>query len=292
MFGAPAASRSVTFSSLAASLSSLTASHCRRCPFSYQTARHRSTLPRGRVHRDPALHLNHRHDPASGRASSGQSRCFPAVRAARTVPVMRRGGVAGWATRGFVARWSRHLLRTGPGACGGGCRERVDLAGPPAVAARRDRNGVGELRAVRQLVGGGPAELEERADVPDADQIVAGPPGWPGSRGRGDGRVWRAAHALPLATTWSGGSAIIASAASARSWVPVGEREVVGVLDLVRVPCPRGRWAGASGASGWRRVQGSPAVVRWCEAANILQGCQNGGSRSETKPGGRNRTGS
>jgi len=39
---ASAASRSVTFSSLAASRSPDTASHCRRLPFSYQTARHRS----------------------------------------------------------------------------------------------------------------------------------------------------------------------------------------------------------------------------------------------------------
>ena len=41
MFGASAASRSVTFSSLAASFSSLDASHCCRSPFSYQTARQR-----------------------------------------------------------------------------------------------------------------------------------------------------------------------------------------------------------------------------------------------------------
>jgi hypothetical protein len=42
MFGASAASRSLTFSSLAASRSPDTASHCRRLPFSHQTARHRS----------------------------------------------------------------------------------------------------------------------------------------------------------------------------------------------------------------------------------------------------------
>ena len=46
MFGASAASRSVTFSSLSASLSSLTASHCCRSPSSYQTARHRSASQR------------------------------------------------------------------------------------------------------------------------------------------------------------------------------------------------------------------------------------------------------
>jgi hypothetical protein len=63
--------------------------------------------------------------------------------------------------------------------------ERLDLAGPPPVAARGNRNGFGEVRVVRQLVGCGPAKLEERADVPDADQIVAGPPGWSAAEGRG-----------------------------------------------------------------------------------------------------------
>jgi hypothetical protein len=33
---------------------------------------------------------------------------------------------------------------------------------------------------MRQLVGGGPAELEEIADIPDADQPVSGPSGLPG----------------------------------------------------------------------------------------------------------------
>ena len=46
MFGASAVSRSVTFSSLTASFSSVLASHCRRSPFSYQTARHRSPSSR------------------------------------------------------------------------------------------------------------------------------------------------------------------------------------------------------------------------------------------------------
>ena len=41
MFGASAWSRSVTFSSLAASFSSVAASHCCRSPSSYQIARHR-----------------------------------------------------------------------------------------------------------------------------------------------------------------------------------------------------------------------------------------------------------
>ena len=42
MLGASAPSRSVTLASLAASLSSATASHWRRFPFSYHTARQRS----------------------------------------------------------------------------------------------------------------------------------------------------------------------------------------------------------------------------------------------------------
>ena len=44
--GASAASRSATLASLAASLSSATASHCRRRPPSYHTARHRSPARR------------------------------------------------------------------------------------------------------------------------------------------------------------------------------------------------------------------------------------------------------
>ena len=47
MFGASAASRSVTFSSFAASLSSQTDSHCSRTPSSYHTARQRPPGVRG-----------------------------------------------------------------------------------------------------------------------------------------------------------------------------------------------------------------------------------------------------
>jgi hypothetical protein len=47
MFGASAASRSVTFSSLAASFSSVTASRNRRRPFSTNTVRHGSLSPCG-----------------------------------------------------------------------------------------------------------------------------------------------------------------------------------------------------------------------------------------------------
>ena len=53
--GASACSRSVTLASLAASLSSVTASPDRRRPFSFNTARHRSPARLRRVHRDPAL---------------------------------------------------------------------------------------------------------------------------------------------------------------------------------------------------------------------------------------------
>ena len=42
MFGASASSRTLTFSSSAASFSSLTDSHCCRSPSSYHTARHRA----------------------------------------------------------------------------------------------------------------------------------------------------------------------------------------------------------------------------------------------------------
>jgi hypothetical protein len=134
--------------------------------------------------------------------------------------------------------------------------EHLDLAGPPPVATRRDQDGVGEVRAVRQLVGGGPAKLEERADVPDADQIVAGPSGGPGSRGRRYRRVWRAAHGLPQATARSGGSVIMASAAAARSRVLVGEREVAGssisCASLVAWPLGQGmRRVGLAAGSGF-----------------------------------------
>ena len=65
---------------------------------------------------------------------------------------------------------------------------------------------------MRQLVGRGPAKLEETADVPDADQPVSGPPGLPGGFRLGDGRVWRAAHGLPLAATGPDGSTVLSSA--------------------------------------------------------------------------------
>jgi hypothetical protein len=86
----------------------------------------------------------------------------------------------------------------------------------------------------------------------------------------------RSTYASMPATARPGGSVIIASAASARSW---GSGRGTGgsrVLDLVRVPYRVAAGPGHAAGRGWRRVQGSPAVVRWCEAANILQGCQKG----------------
>ena len=53
------------------------------------------------------------------------------------------------------------------------------LAGPPAQAAGGDPDGGGESRAAGQLVGGGPAELEQGADVADADQPVGVVSSWP-----------------------------------------------------------------------------------------------------------------
>ena len=114
------------------------------------------------------------------------------LRAVRTFPVMRRGGVARCEAFGFVVGW------VAPTDCCERLRRRVGcvrvyLAGPPPVAARRDRNRFGEFRAMRQLVGCRPAELEEIADVPDADQPVSGPPGLPGGSGGGMAGSGRAA---------------------------------------------------------------------------------------------------
>jgi len=44
----------------------------------------------------------------------------------------------------------------------------------------RDLNGGGESRPTGQFVGGGPAELEQRADVTDADQFIGVSPFSPG----------------------------------------------------------------------------------------------------------------
>ena len=78
MSGASAASRSVTLASLAASFSSVTASHCRRRPFSYHTARHRS----------PARRAGYTVIPHS---TSTTTRPSPRGRRARFRPLTRPG---------------------------------------------------------------------------------------------------------------------------------------------------------------------------------------------------------
>src|SRR5208282_961605 len=65
---------------------------------------------------------------------------------------------------------------------------------------------------MRQLVGCGPAELEEIPDIPDADQPVSGPPGLPGGFRRRDGRVWQAVHRLSLAASGPDGFVVLSSA--------------------------------------------------------------------------------
>ncbi|MGH3277982.1 MAG: hypothetical protein ACRDNW_02465 [Trebonia sp.] len=59
-------------------------------------------------------------------------------------------------------------------------RVRVYLAGPPAKAPAGNLNRRGEARPAGQFVGGDPAELEQRADVSDADQPVGARPPLPG----------------------------------------------------------------------------------------------------------------
>ena len=177
-FGASAGSRSVTFSSLAASRSSVAASHCRRAPFSYQTARHRP--PRCRPGTpSPRTPTPPPHGLRSGRACREQSRCFLAAAGGAYLPgyaPRRRCPTRGVRLRRPLSSVDRLL---GALEAKGGCI-RVYFTGPPPVAARRDRNRLGEFRTMRQLVGGGPAELEEIANIPDADQPVSGPSGLPG----------------------------------------------------------------------------------------------------------------
>jgi len=98
MFGASAASRSVTFSSFAVSFSWVPASHCCRCPFSCQTARQR---------------------PISSRAgytvmpySSSMTSPPPRV-AARPVPFARTR--PGAVRPGFARRAGRATLQAGCG---------------------------------------------------------------------------------------------------------------------------------------------------------------------------------
>ena len=95
--GASAASRSATLASLAASLSSATASHCRRRPPSYHTARHRS----------PARRAGYTVIPPS---TSTTTRPSPRV-AARPAPAAKAGRAG--------APWPRRSGR-GPGNPGAG----------------------------------------------------------------------------------------------------------------------------------------------------------------------------
>ena len=76
-FGASAVSRSVTFSSLAASRSSVAASHCRRAPFSFHTARHRPPSPRAGYTVTPhSSSTTTRPSPRLAGHRREQSRCF------------------------------------------------------------------------------------------------------------------------------------------------------------------------------------------------------------------------
>ena len=57
----------------------------------------------------------------------------------------------------------------------------------------------GESRPVRQFIGCGAAQLEEPADIRDADQLVAGSLGRRGFSELGGGQLFRAVHGFPLA---------------------------------------------------------------------------------------------
>ena len=208
MFGASAASRSVTFSSLAASLAS---SHrLALLPLAVLVPDRPPpvSVEPGRVHRDPVLQLDHR---AAGPGLAGQDGlpCWLAGGAYLPGDPARRRSRVG------QARSASSPRRRCPGllaAQGGG--ECVHLAGPPPVAARGDRDGIGETRAVRQLIGGGTAESEDPADVGDADQAVVDPPRRLGGGARtGTGHFVRAAHDPLLIAAGPDGFARVPSAA-------------------------------------------------------------------------------
>ena len=199
----------MTFSSLAASFSSLTASRNRRRPSSPRppaTAPHPAAAgtPSPRTPTPPP------HGLPSGRACREPSRCFLAAAGGAYLPgyaPRRRCPTRGLRLRRPLSSVGR-LLGALEAKSG---RVRVYFAGPPPVAARRDRNRCGEFRAMRQLVGCGPAELEEIADIPDADQPVGGPPVLPGNSRRRDGRIWGGAQRLSRAVNGPGGSVILSS---------------------------------------------------------------------------------
>ena len=78
-----------------------------------------------------------------------------------------------------------------------GVRIRVHLADPPAKATTGDLNGGGESRPTSQLVGSGATELEQRADVTGADQLVPVTSPLPGDFRCAAGRffgVWQKRH--------------------------------------------------------------------------------------------------
>jgi len=79
-------------------------------------------------------------------------------------PARRRGGIR-------LPRWRPAGSALCSFALKGG-RIGIHLASPPAKTPAGDLNGGGEFRATGQLVGSGPAELEQRADVANADQFI------------------------------------------------------------------------------------------------------------------------
>ncbi len=108
MFGASAWSLSVTFSSLAASLSSVTASHCCRAPASYQTARHRpppdlagyTVIPHSNSMTSSPPRVESRPVPAAITLGRAGAPLFPALRALPGRPRLDCGDSGGTVVRG------------------------------------------------------------------------------------------------------------------------------------------------------------------------------------------------
>ncbi len=116
-----------------------------------------------------------------------KSGSYPARRPGRTRSTSRQGRVAG--RRGPPARVAEgSQLSPAQAAAGGGAgHQRVAVsAARPRVrrhrwpttgsSARTHQDGIGESRPTGQLVGGGAAEPEDRADVGDGDRAACGPP--------------------------------------------------------------------------------------------------------------------
>ena len=187
MFGASPASRSVTFFSFPTSLSSETDSHCRRSPSLYQIARHQPPFVRaGQTVIPCASSMTGGQGPS--RASRSRSGRLPAAAGSTHRPDNPPGH------RSRLTRLPRRGL-AGPARCSLPLEGvRVYFAGPSAKATAGNLNRRREPRAPGQLVGSGPAELEQRADVTDADQPVrARPPSQDALRfgGRRGLRVWQ-----------------------------------------------------------------------------------------------------